>query len=393
MVNIEITNFQSIAYIKFSFEGFCTLVGKNFIGKSAVLRAINAALTNPSGTNFIRWGEKYCEVRIKTDTADVLWHKEQSNNFYVINNVRYDKIGKDASAPFKVLENLGLGLNNVGNENVNLLYASQFTPLFLVDKRDAKSADLLTAVYGLDRLYKAIDLCNKDQKVNSDLLKLRKKDVEIYKQDLDRFVGFDEILKCRDEVVSQKKYIDLLEQEIIRLDGYITRAVALSIDIKKIDNIKNIEIPEIDDLKNTVHELGKIEVYCDKISGLYLSTEKLKGIQNISISEDISKEVSKIIKDIEKIDSYIVRYIKIKEDIDRLTKIDSIVYPEKDDFKYDDIDYIEKSIKSLVALKSDYLKLDEELKDVQGKLNEALEAKKEFKGLCPLCGNKLKEKQ
>ena len=70
--------------MELEFEGFATIVGKNFIGKSATLRAINAALTNRSGTDFIRWGEKVCEVRIITRDYDILWHKESGNNYYKI---------------------------------------------------------------------------------------------------------------------------------------------------------------------------------------------------------------------------------------------------------------------------------------------------------------------
>lgn len=177
MFDVDITNFQSIKNASFKFEGFTTIIGRNFIGKSAVLRAINAALTNQQGTDFIRWGEKYCEVKIKTKDIDILWHKEDNNNFYKINNEDvYDKVGNQP--PPKPVIDSGFGILSVGKEKINLFYARQFMPLFLIDRLDAKSADLLISIYGLDKLYKAIDLCAKDQRENSNLLKLRKIDLE-----------------------------------------------------------------------------------------------------------------------------------------------------------------------------------------------------------------------
>jgi len=391
MIHIEITNFQTIAHLKIAIDGFCTLIGKNFIGKSAVLRAINAALTNASGTSFIRWGEKYCEVSIKSNKSDILWHKEQNNNYYVINGTKYDKVGKDSSLPFKALNSLGFGQNDVGNETINLLYASQFNSIFLVDKRDAKSTDLLTAVYGLDRLYKAIDLCNKDQKNSNDILKLRKKDLEKYSEDLSRFVNFDNVLELKNSIISQNKDLCIVNSELSKIDAYISKATELSLKIKELSNIKNIDIPDNKPLKKLIDDLYKIIIYSEKIQVLDIDIKNLSSINNIEIDTKAYKNISFTIKDINVIDNFINRYNTIIGDIKKLSYVENIKVLEREEYDYNSINYIDSAINKINIIKAEYLKYTKDLKKVQKELDAISEEKKKFNGICPLCKNKLKE--
>jgi len=56
LIRVEITNYESIDHAVIEIDGFTTVVGPNYSGKSAAMRAINAALVNQQGTEFIRWG-------------------------------------------------------------------------------------------------------------------------------------------------------------------------------------------------------------------------------------------------------------------------------------------------------------------------------------------------
>ncbi len=191
MTQVEITNFQSIKHLTFEFEGFSTIVGPNYIGKSALLRAINAALTNRAGVDFIRWGEKFCEVKIKRPGLDLLWHKEEGHNFYIINKVRYDKIGRGEAPP--ILETLRYNPVKIGSEKLDLLYADQFNPLFMVDRRGSASTDLLTSIYKLDQIYKAKELCDKDLKTNKGLIGFKEKDLAFSEKDIQRMSPFPSV--------------------------------------------------------------------------------------------------------------------------------------------------------------------------------------------------------
>ena len=123
MIEVEITNYQSISYLKFEIEGFTTLIGRNYSGKSATLRAINSALTNQQGTDFIKWGEQFCEVKIKMPGLFILWHKEDGNNFYKINNKKYTKIGR-SDPPSEIIE-AGFKPIVIGSNKINLNYSVQ----------------------------------------------------------------------------------------------------------------------------------------------------------------------------------------------------------------------------------------------------------------------------
>ena len=64
MTEVEVRNFQSVEHAVFRIEGFTALVGRSNIGKSALVRAVKAALTGATGTDFVRHGG-LCARRLK----------------------------------------------------------------------------------------------------------------------------------------------------------------------------------------------------------------------------------------------------------------------------------------------------------------------------------------
>ena len=342
MFVVEITNYESIEHTTICVDKFTTLTGKNALGKSAALRAINAALTNQQGTNFIRWGQDFCEIRIKTGNYDILWHKEDSNNFYKINGKVYNKIGRDA--PPEEISNAGFGLLKVGTQKINLNYAQQFFPLFLVDRLDSKGADLLTSVYGLDRLYKAVDLCNKEQRSNKDTLRIRAKDLELIEDDLDKFKDFEKLKKHGEHLKKLKKSIEEKEAEIGKLRKWGEKAQILARAIAILQKVSNIAIPRND--------------------------------TSLKLADEI-KELTKLHN----------RYAATKKDVDRLKKIEGVTLPENN---------IEtKSLKYLEGKKEQLLDGKEELKTIKSRIDKVEWAIKEVKEqkskypTCPLCGSEI----
>ena len=325
MIDVEITNYQSIAHAKFVIDGFTTIVGRNYLGKSAVLRAVNAALTNQHGTDFIRWGQTFCEVRIKTGDLDILWHKEDNNNFYKINGKDpLTKINK--SEPPKEIVEAGFKQLKVGDQKINLNYANQFNELFLVDKMDSKGADLLTSVYGLDRLYKAIDLCSKEQRDNRDELKLREKDLEIVNRDLERFRDFDKIKESADAVQGTKKSIDRSEKDLADLKDKYVKIHELATVCKRLASVKDISVPDSGQIQDGISVYHRLVQYSDSVAALTGATDRLHPILKTEVP--VSGEISTAIEDYQKLVVLYDKYQALSKEIARLSKIEEISIPE-----------------------------------------------------------------
>lgn len=107
MLDVEIRNFQSIEHVHVVIDGFTTLVGRSNLGKSAIVRAIKAALTGAPEETSVRHGPKcerevkgtksckcYCSVHIKTEGFDLLWEKGGDKNEYVFNGAKKTAVGK-----------------------------------------------------------------------------------------------------------------------------------------------------------------------------------------------------------------------------------------------------------------------------------------------------------
>jgi len=388
MIHIEITNFESIRHIKFDIDGFTTIVGRNFIGKSAVLRAINAALTNASGTSFITWGETYSEVKIKNEKIDLLWHKEDGNNFYVINGQKYTKVGK--SDPPDEIFQVGLGPTTIGKDKLNLLYVEQFYPLFLVDKKDSKGIDLLTAAYGLDKIYKAIDLCNKDQRSNKDLLRVRKKDLDVLSEEIKKYEGVEDILKRKEEIVRNKKALDAKQQKIARLGKLYERLDILSKQVRVLQGISSVEVPNASHLATKKKDLTKLSRYNAAYNKLALAISSLKPVEEIEIPKN-NKKLKELRDSLSGLGSFSSRYSKLYKEVTRLKGVENIKLPVSPDSSYEKIDVLENVRSKLINVRDEYQTLEKSLEHTKEEEHKLLKDKEQFKGMCPLCGGSLND--
>ncbi len=299
MVSIEITNYESIRHTKLEVEGFTTLVGLNGLGKSAVLRAVNAALINQQGNHFISWGENHCEVHIKTKNLDLVWHKEEGNNFYIINGQTYSKIGKEpppapvAAAGFKLLK--------IGTEKVNLNYSVQFFPLFLVDRQDSKGADLITSVYGLDRIYKAVDLCNRAQRTNKDTTRLREKDLELVEKGLEVFKDFEKTKELIAHLKAKKIETEKAEKQLATMRVWRQRVLELNNRCKELRNAAQTKLPATMRINNIVADFNVVLQMGDKLDELKAALSALKPLLSYELPTVATDAIKGKFKDLEKV--------------------------------------------------------------------------------------------
>jgi AAA15 family ATPase/GTPase len=391
MIEVEITNYESIGHIKFSFDGFCTVTGRNFIGKSALLRAINAALTNQKGEQFIKWGETFCEVRIKTKDMDLLWHKESGNNFYEINGVKQKKIGKDGQPTQVVDSGFGIITTNADDE-VNLHYCEQYNPLFLVDKRDSKAADLLISMYGLDKLYKALEFCNRDQRKNRDILKTRKEDLVVAKRDYDRFDGFEEILSEKDSIISKKEDIKSKEAIVDRLRILNTTIATVEKDIAKLSEVSAIEIPTGKDIEEAILTLGKMSNLRSQLTIVAQDLKRLEGHKDIVIPSEMSQDLGDKINEIEKLRTVYSRYTSLSSEVEGMEKVlADFILPKVPAVDFDTAGNLRRIYQDIQSTSKEANELKAALAEAT-KEHDATQQELDKFEACPVCGASLGDK-
>jgi hypothetical protein len=356
------------------------------LGKSAVLRAINAALTNQQGTDFIKWGETYCEVRIKAGGLEILWHKEEGNNFYRINDQTYTKIGRDE--PPKEILSAGFKQVKAGDQKINLNYATQFNPLFLVDKIDSKGADLLTSVYGLDRLYKAIELCNKEQRDNSDVLRMREKDLSLVEKDLERFKDFDSAKEASKHLRASKEAMEASEETLGTLREKYSKIQECAAVCKKLQGIKNVSLPKADDIVARVDEYRKLQQYQDTIEKLSAILKRIKPALSVKIPKELASKIEEAKVEFDRLLIWQRKVDQAQKEADRFSKIEGIEIPTTD-IDVEELTRLKGYCTDLERQKRDFLAVKTSLEGVSSEIAKLEEEKSQYK-VCPLCGNEMK---
>ena len=170
MTKITIENFQSIKKVNFDIKGFTVIIGKNNIGKSAIIRAIEAALDNQTGDSFIRKGQKKTKVIIDNEDITLQWEKSKTTATYEIKGYKETFSKLKGTVPKPIIK-AGFQKMQIGNQKLFPLIASQFEPLFLINKPGSVVTEVLASLYQIDTLSTADDLCQKILKSNKSLLK------------------------------------------------------------------------------------------------------------------------------------------------------------------------------------------------------------------------------
>lgn len=296
MLDVEIRNFQSIDHVHLRVEGFTALVGRSNIGKSAIVRAVKAALTGAPEGDYVRHGpscEKlvkgtksckcYCSVHLKTEGFDLLWEKGGDRNEYIFNGEKKTAVAKGTP---EFLEH-GFGLVKVGEDKRLLQVADQFRsegggPIFLLDEYGSVVADVLSDVAQLDRINVATKLAEKDRRDCTSQRKVREKDVMELKVKLTSYDGLDDVLaRVRDMEAEEKK----VEAQRVRRDNIKRLKETILVVGRQLVALKNVSalvIPELEPLTKQHARERDIAGYIASIDVRRGVILKLGGIDSIT---------------------------------------------------------------------------------------------------------------
>ena len=188
-VTARIQNFQSIVDVTIVIDGLTVITGTNHSGKTAVMRAIRGVFTNASAGPLVRHGCAHLSVALAFgDGTTILWEKgweKPSRNGKTVN--RYTINGKQIAAVGRCVppevEALGVREVQAASDRVWPQIADQFDgALFLVNRPGSAVAEALSDVERVGKLTTALKESEKDRRLVSAELKVRRKDVLAHKQ-------------------------------------------------------------------------------------------------------------------------------------------------------------------------------------------------------------------
>lgn len=254
MVRVEVHNFQSIEDAVVEIDGFSVVVGRSNIGKSALVRAIKAALTGAPAENYVRHGSQcqrlvkgaksckcFCSVRIQGPGLDLLWEKGDAINRYVHNGAEHTVVGKGTP------DFLGPGFAPIfigGDTAPTLLQvADQFRPLFILDRSGTAVADVLSDVAKLDQINEASRSAERDRRERSAERKLREKDLNDLEQTLVLYDGLEAAVARVQAVEGMAEGVAALELKLAAVDRFAVALQAVTGSIRTLAPIETLEVP------------------------------------------------------------------------------------------------------------------------------------------------------
>lgn len=160
---IFIRDYQSLGKADINFAPITLIVGQNYAGKSAVLRALRALATNQSGDEFIRQGAKEAAVSVWIDGVEIGWSKAKGKGGeYCIDDRLFTKTG--GQVPEEVADSLGIRPIHV-DDTFSLLpqLQAQWDTPFLIGESGSRVARILGKLTKLDAIVSAQMSCRKQR--------------------------------------------------------------------------------------------------------------------------------------------------------------------------------------------------------------------------------------
>lgn len=179
-MKVRVSSYQSIASADIEAVGFTAVTGHSNIGKSALLRAVAAALFGQEGDHFVRKGQAACTVTVEHDGHTIEWQKVRKKkpgleNCVVVDGEKFTRLGKghgDLVGP------LGYQTIKAGGELIRPQYATQYDDIFLLTATPNTAAEVFKMLGRVDVVTRAHGAARGDLRKTGTELGIRKQDSE-----------------------------------------------------------------------------------------------------------------------------------------------------------------------------------------------------------------------
>lgn len=393
MIRIEIHDFQSIDSVVLEVNGFAALVGRSNIGKSAVIRAVRAVLTNAQGTAFVRHGPtcarrlkgvKSCKckssVRLVGVDFDILWEKGDADNRYVVNGKTYEAVPRgfpDFLSPwFQPIK--------IGDKSMLLQVASQWDPLFLLEASGPAVADVLSDVAQLDRINVASRLVEKDRREVLATIKVRDKDIQKYRDALSHYAGLDGTVEQMESLTSDAEPLLGRQKALKAIRRYEEAMRTIEATISHLEPVETLVFPAQEPLLRAKKTWDFVTTKQREHDTRQTLVQRLSPVETLDMPD--GKHLDRTVKAAEGMLDWLDQLRAIKAVYMKLTPVEKLTVPS--------LDGVERSVQASQAVldfAAKYQHLEEmvaslgdewdEVRKAEDLIHEELRA---FK-TCPLC--------
>lgn len=212
MFKIKVVNFQSIESAEVEISGFTTITGRSNIGKTALLRAVSSSVFNKPVGSYLRDPKKPVIVEVRAPDIQYEWKKgDKQINQYKIGDQLYDKCGSDGITSLRPEWFKSIKL---GDKEVYPWYASQFSPLFLIDETSGKISEFFAEFCRIGLINKAIKLAQTHKREKDMIAKHLEAQIARLS---DKITKFEPLKKYKDiaiDLQAQKASIEEFESTI-----------------------------------------------------------------------------------------------------------------------------------------------------------------------------------
>jgi len=382
--SIKIKNFQSIQSADIAVDGFTILVGESSQGKSACLRAVNAACNNKFRQNYLRYGAEEMSVTIGYDgEGDFQATKVGSNSpTYRYNEQRYEKLNRTVPEEIQAFNNFGVV--DYYEQKYPLNFFSQFSKPLLLEFSQKRILEILSSSKAYDDMNKASSNLNKHKEQNSGAFKQVSAMLDDNRARLS-------VLKAELEVVEPKALklkehmdnVDVLQQRVEKLHA-LEDELAAQETIKSEIKLREPIIESIETYRQLTNTRSKIdsllgELAVDPAKRMMALEERIGICERVFALQDEKAAVrtdliNALISDLDEHAAAKKRLIAL---IAILTKCEDVI----------------SKLREHAALESKNDKIAMLLVDIEAHKSsqQAVKEKERLinERICPVCGNKL----
>jgi len=239
---IRIRNFQRYEDFRVVLdERVTTFVGPSDGGKSAVMRAVKWTMTNrPSGSTFVRHGEKEASVTLWLDGHRLSRRKGKGLNKFVLDGEDLEAFGKN-----KLPESVRL-LCNVDETN----FQGQHDPPFWLSLTAGQASRELNEVVNLHEIDRVMGVVVKREKRAKVEVELCAERAEKAKRDCESLSWVSEMEAEWREIEEKRRKYDSRREELDRVGELFD-------EVQRLGRAAKVEVPDTRELDGLVGELEK----------------------------------------------------------------------------------------------------------------------------------------
>lgn len=309
--NIKVHNFQSITDADITVDGFTILVGESSQGKSACMRAVNAACNNRFKQGFLKYGTDEMRIDVKYSDDDrtlTVTKTKKDSPTYKLGDTVYQKLNR--TVPPEIDDFNGFGVIDNYEQKYQLNFFTQFSKPLLLEFSQKRILEILSSSKAFDDMNDAVSKLNKKREQNNGAFK------QLSQMIADNKTQLSSLSERESEI---RDDITMVSERMERLKECEKRTQTVE-ELSGLENVRTETERRAERLKNTI-------TVCERVTETERALgrlEELSGLMDEVLMADATREK------MEKYISACERYISLSERIksnktDSITELDNLI--------------------------------------------------------------------